>query len=76
MAVSDRDRRHFERIGSAKAASHAEATERHRALTLEQRLHESWQLYLRHRDEVDVSKRDDDPSPFYERARRLGLYLG
>ena len=76
MAVSDHDRRYFERIGAAKATSHAEAADRHRASTLEERLRASWQLYLRHRDEVDLSKRDDDPSAFYDRARRLGLYQG
>jgi hypothetical protein len=73
MAASDRDREHMRRLGEAKAASHAEAAARHRALPLEERLRRSWALYLSRRAALRASERDDDPSPFYARARRLGM---
>jgi hypothetical protein len=72
MSISDREREYMRRIGAAKAASHADATARHRALPLDERLRRSWELYLRGRATAHI--RDDDPTPFYERARRLGLY--
>jgi hypothetical protein len=62
------------RIAAYKAESHAEATARHRALPLGERLQRSWALYLAGRGEAQPADRDDDPTPFYERARRLGLY--
>ncbi len=74
MAVKDRDREHMRRIGEAKAASHADAAASHRALPLEERLRRSWALYLSRRGSLRASDRDDDPSPFYARARRLGMY--
>jgi hypothetical protein len=74
MAVSRRDREHMRRIGEAKAASHAEAAQRHRALPLEERLRRSLELWLARGDRARGAGRDDDPSPFYDRARRLGLY--
>jgi len=74
MAVSDRDRAYFARIGAAKAESHSRATEEHLALSLDERLSRSWELYLRMRHSVDLTLRHDDPSPFYARARALGLY--
>jgi hypothetical protein len=76
MAVSDRDKQYFARIGAAKEASHARAQQAHQSLSLDERLAASWALYLAHRAAADLSRRDDDPSPFYDRARRLGLYSG
>jgi hypothetical protein len=72
MPVSERDRSVFRKLGEAKERSHREALEEHRALPLEERLARSWALYLRYRDSAR-SERDDDPSPFYARARALGL---
>lgn len=72
-AVSERDRAYMRRIGEAKAESHAEAAATQRALTLAERLRRSWALYLACRSTIR-DERDDDPSPFYERARALGLY--
>jgi hypothetical protein len=60
------------RIGTYKAASHAEAQARHLALTLSQRLQRSWTLYEANRH--TLSGVHDDPTPFYDRARALGLY--
>jgi hypothetical protein len=75
MPASERDREQFRRIGAAKAESHAEALAAHLALPLHERLERSWELYLRFRD-PDAPPRDDDPTPFYERARARGLYRG
>lgn len=76
MVASDRDKAYFERIGAIKDALHQETTQRHRSLPLSERLTRSWALYLTHRSQKGLAQRDDDPSPFYDRARRLGLYKG
>jgi len=75
MAVPKRERDYFRRIARAKADSKAAAQEAHMRLSLDERLARSFELYLRYKDSVD-QERDDDPSPFYERARALGLYRG
>lgn len=72
MPVSDREREHLRRLGELKASSHAEATAAHLALPLEERLARS--VALMRRFLASAPPRQDDPSPFYERARRLGLY--
>jgi hypothetical protein len=72
--VSDREREYMRRIGEYKEASHRDATERHLALPIEERLARSWDLYLAGRAEASPDLRDDDPTPFYDRARALGLY--
>jgi hypothetical protein len=74
MTVSGSDRRFMERIGRYKAASHVSATARHLALPVAERLQRSWDLYRSYRSASTTRNRRDDPSPFYERARRLGLY--
>lgn len=73
MSVTSRDREHMRRIGAAKAGSHGEALARHLALTLDERLRRSWDMYLGGRASANLSAREDDPSPFYRRARELGL---
>ena len=73
MGVSERDRDQMRRIGEYKAASHAEAQARHLALPLSERLLRSWQLSEQCGGTVRAD-RADDPTPFYERARALGLY--
>jgi len=73
MAVSERDRAHMHRIGTYKAASHAEAQARHLALPLSQRLQRSWALYEANRDALSRVVHED-PTPFYDRAPALGLY--
>jgi hypothetical protein len=75
MPVSDHDREHFRKLGAAKAESHREALAAHLALPMHERLARSWDLYLLLRD-PNAPERDDDPTPFYDRARELGLYLG
>jgi len=73
MGVSEHDRAFMARVASYKAESHAEAQARHLALPLDERLRRSWELYLAGRADGASRERDDDPSPFYERARALGL---
>jgi hypothetical protein len=74
MLVSKRDHEYMRRIGEAKTASHADAAAAHRALPLEERLRRSWALFLAGRARGREAGRDDDPTPFYTRARTLGLY--
>ena len=73
MAVKEADREYFRRIAAIKEASHARAAAVHAERSLGDRLRESYALYLAHRDPA-APPRYDDPSPLYDRARRLGLY--
>jgi hypothetical protein len=73
VTVSQRERDYMRRVGAFKALSGAEARDAHAARSLDERLQESWALYLRYRDTV-TGREADDPTPFYERARALGLY--
>jgi hypothetical protein len=75
MAVSERERAFMARLAGYKAESHAEAQARHLALPIGERLRRSWELYLAGREAGIGHERDDDPSPFYRRARALGLCL-
>lgn len=64
----------MKRLGEYKAASHEDALAAHLALTLEERLARSWQLYELFRDEARSREGDDDDvARFYARARDLGL---
>jgi hypothetical protein len=74
MAVSDEDREYMRRIGVYKALSHREAQAEHLAGSLDERLRRSWRLYQRFRHRVRHANATDDPTPFYDRARELGLY--
>jgi hypothetical protein len=73
MGVSKQDRAFMARVAAYKAESHAEAQARHLELPLDERLRRSWELYLAGRVAGDWRERDDDPSPFYDRARARGL---
>ena len=73
MPASTHDIEYFRRIGDSKRRAHEAALQEHLALTLDERLDRSWSLAIV-AAEWD-SPRDDDPSPFYERARALGLYI-
>lgn len=74
MAVNSKDRDYMHRIGRYKAESTAQRQEAFDALSVEERLQQSMELYLRFRHSATLGARVDDPSPFYDRARRLGLY--
>lgn len=73
MGVSEHDRAFMARMAGYKSVSHAEAQARHLALPLDERLRRSWELYLAGSAARRSGERDDDPTPFYERARALGL---
>ena len=73
MAVSKEDREYFQRIGEAKAKSHAEANGEHLKLSIAERLQRSEEFCQRYRGHKSSDR--DDASQFYELARRLGLYL-
>jgi len=60
------------RLGAHKTESHARALADHLTQPLAARLARSWALYEAQRG--SLRRRDDDPSPFYARARTLGLY--
>jgi len=74
MAVSAHDREYFRRLGALQAEGSAERLARHRALSVEDRLRRSLALSAAAMGVARRDRRDDDPTPFYERARRLGLY--
>jgi hypothetical protein len=71
--ASERDRAYMRRLGEYKASSHREALESHLALSLEERLERSWQLYELFREEARESADDDGALRFFARARSLGL---
>jgi hypothetical protein len=60
------------RLGAFQAQGHAQALSAHLALPPSERLARS--LALMRQFLARASVRNDDPTPFYERARRLGLY--
>ncbi|HEX6032451.1 MAG TPA: hypothetical protein VFY90_13545 [Tepidiformaceae bacterium] len=73
---SDRDRAYFRRLARFEQEGHDEALSRHMARTGSERLINAVQMML---DGAYFTARfptpdDDDPSPLYARARRLGLY--
>lgn len=75
MAVSDHDRDYMRRLGEFEAAGAGARAEAHRMLSLSERLEQSILLYRRFVGDANLAARDDDPTPLYERARRLGLYV-
>lgn len=72
MAVTERDIEYFRRIGEYKRRSHEDALRDHLALTLDERLQRSWELAIACAAWGEAP--EDDPTPFYDRARELGLY--
>jgi len=74
MGVSEKEREYFHRIGAVKKTSRDETATSHQRLSIDERLRRSGALYLRYRDAAH--ERTDDPSPYYHRARALGLYKG
>lgn len=74
MIASDSDREYMRRIGVYKELSHREAQAEHLALSLDERLRRSWCLYQRFRHRVRRDDAQDDPTPFYDKAREIGLY--
>jgi hypothetical protein len=61
------------RLGRYKAESHREALEAHLALESEQRLIAALEIAVAG-PFLAYAGVEDDPAPFYDRARGLGLY--
>ena len=74
--MSQADRAYLRRLGGYEAEAHAERTAEHLAVDVIERLRRSLALSRRFRASANLQGRIDDPGPFYERARRLGLLLG
>jgi hypothetical protein len=74
VTASDKDREYMRRIGVYKELSHREAQAEHLAASLDERLRRSWRLYECYRHRIRSDDSNDDPTPFYDRARELGLY--
>jgi hypothetical protein len=72
VPVSDEEREYMRRLGKFQEQGHADALAAHLALPPSQRLARS--LALMRQFHASARPRNDDPTPFYERARRLGLY--
>lgn len=72
VSVSERDRDYMRRLGDFQAQGHADALAAHLALPPSQRLARS--IALMRQFIASTPARNDDPSAFYDRARRLGLY--
>jgi hypothetical protein len=73
MAVSEHDRAFMERIGEIKRSLHDSERSAHLSLPFGERLERSWALFLAYRSRLG-DEPGEDPTPFYERARALGLY--
>lgn len=71
--VSEHDREHFRNIGRWKHEMHEQARLEQLARGGRERILYSLAMTLSG-PYFDRDARDDDPSPLYERARRLGLY--
>jgi hypothetical protein len=71
--VSEQDREYMRRLGEAKAMSHANVASEHLRLAPIERLRRSFAMSAALRAQANLAARIDDPSPFYEKARVLGL---
>jgi hypothetical protein len=74
VTASEHDREYMRRIGVYKALSHREAQAEHLARPLAERFRRSLRLSRRYRRTPRAADLHDDPTPFYDRARELGLY--
>ena len=75
MSASDRDREYMRRIGAYKAESHRDAQARHLALPDPRASRAKLAASIsKAASSSALDRRDDDPSPFYAKARELGLY--
>ena len=72
--ATEREREHFRKIGRWKHEGHIEALERHMARGANERLAYSVFMSRRYSHVPTWFERQDDPSPFYERAKQLGFY--
>ena len=81
MAITEREREYFRRIGEWKAQSHADARAYHLSLPVRERLVRSLNSSIPWRDAYFARLRAGEKPPqvepgveaFYERARALGI---
>ncbi|MGE3075443.1 MAG: hypothetical protein AB7N24_16930 [Dehalococcoidia bacterium] len=74
--VSAADKDYMRRLGEFKEAANREALERHRALTVNERLEASLRLTRRGPYFSPAHEDNEDLAAFFARAKRLGLYKG
>lgn len=73
MSVSERDRDYMRRLGEFQAKGALERRAEYQRLDGAERIIASVSFCQGFADQVRAPL--DDPTPFYDRARRLGLYL-
>ncbi len=74
MTVSERDLEYMRRLGRFQAEGRRKRAQYHAGLSPRERLAHSLEMSLLYLSRTRVEIRQDDPTPFYDRARRLGLY--
>lgn len=73
--ATEREKEHMRRIGQYVAEANEERLRLHLALPMRERLAASLALSQRFRSDAAIQEhlQHDDPSPLYDRARKLGL---
>ncbi len=74
MTVGERDLEYMRRLGRFQEEGRRERVRQHASLSPEERLARSLQMSRMYLSRARVEDRHDDPTPFYDRARQLGLY--
>jgi hypothetical protein len=74
MTVSERDIEYMQRLGRFQEEGRRERMSRHASLSPEERLSRSLEMSQAYLGQARVKFPNDDPTPFYDRARQLGLY--
>lgn len=74
MVVSAKEREHMQRLGAYQREGAADRQSEHERLPLGERIERSLTFSISFLDSANLAARLDDPTPLYERARRLGLY--
>ncbi len=72
--MSSKDLDYMRRLGEFEAGGAEERQCAYDKLSISERLANSMELYRRFRSSANLEARVDDPTLFYDRARRLGLY--
>ncbi len=74
MTVSERDFDYMRRLGRFQEEGRKKRAAYHASLSLEERLARSLELSRAFLSRARVEARHDDPTPSYDRARKLGFY--
>lgn len=75
MAVSDHDKDYMRRLAEFEGEGQASRLRAHLSLAISERLQRSLHHWARFRESIRSESRKDSPDLFYERAKRLGLYV-